>query len=102
MDSLRRRQLIKCRTIAKASLTRMQNFKEAGDRKINEIQVRFDELPGIFNKCDTAQDELELLDDTDHSGDRELFENQNYEVKAKFNELLNPVVNRPFSRQLTT
>ena len=61
----------------------MQNFIESGDRKVNEIQVRFDDLPGIFNRYDTAQNELELLDDTDHSGDRELFETQYYEVKGK-------------------
>jgi hypothetical protein len=76
----------------------MQNFIEAGDLKINEIQVRFDELPTIFNNYDTAQNELELLYDTDHSGDRELFETQYYKIKANFNELLHPVVNRPSSR----
>ena len=74
METERRAQLIKRRAVAKASLTRMQNFIETGDLKVNEIQVRSDELPSIFNKYDTAQDELELLDDTDHSGDRELFE----------------------------
>jgi hypothetical protein len=98
MDSTRRAQLIKRRAVAKASLTRMQNFIGAGDLKVNEIQVKFDELPSIFNKYDTAQDELELLDETDHSGDRELFETQYYKVKVKFNELLHPVVNRPSSR----
>jgi len=65
-DSTRRTQLIKRCAVAKASLTRMQNFLESGDLKVNEIKVRFDELPGIFNKYDTAQDELELQDDTDH------------------------------------
>jgi len=53
---------------------------EAGDQNTNEIQVRFDELQGNFNRYDTAQNELELLDDTDHFGDRELFENQYHEV----------------------
>ena len=67
MDAARRQQLIKRRAVAKASLTRMQNFLESGDLKVNEFKVRFDELPGIFNKCDTAQDELELHDDADHS-----------------------------------
>ena len=52
----------------------MQNFIESGDRKVNEIQVRFDDLPGIFNRYDTAQNELELLDDKGHYGDRESFE----------------------------
>ena len=34
---------------------------------------------------------MELLDDTDRFGDRELFENQYYKVKAKFNKLLHTV-----------
>ena len=67
--------------------------------QVNEIKVGFDELQGIFNKYDTAQDELELHDDTDHSDDRELFETQYYEVKAKFNEILHPVVQQPLSRR---
>jgi len=49
MDSTHRPKLIKRRGVAKASLTRMQNFLESGDLKVNEIKVRFDELPGIFN-----------------------------------------------------
>jgi F0F1-type ATP synthase gamma subunit len=93
-----RQQLIRQRAVAKASLTRMQTFTEAGDHKVNEIQVRFDDLPSIFNRSDTAQSELELSDDTDHSGEQEVFENQYYEVKAKFNELLHPVVERHLSR----
>jgi len=72
-------------------------FLESGDLKVNEIKVRFDELPGIFNKYDTAQDELELHDDTGHSDDRQLLEKQYFEVKAKFNELLHPVVNQALS-----
>jgi len=42
---------------------------------------------------------LELSDDTYHSDDRELFENQYYQVEAKFNELLHPVVEQPLSRR---
>jgi hypothetical protein len=34
-------------------------FIEANDRKLNEIQVRFDELPEIRSKYETAQDALE-------------------------------------------
>jgi hypothetical protein len=63
----------------------MQSFIETGDRKLNDIQVRFEELPNIFNRFDNAQSELELSDDTDHSGKREVFEGQYFEVKAKFN-----------------
>jgi len=40
MDSTRRTQLIKRRAVAKTSLTRMQNFLESGDLKVNEIKVR--------------------------------------------------------------
>ena len=66
-------------------LSRIQNFIEVGDHNIIEIQLRFNKLPDIFNRYGTAQRELELSDDTDHSGDRELFETQYYQVKAKFN-----------------
>ena len=31
----------------------------------------FYDLQGIFDRYDTAQNELELSDDTDHFGDRE-------------------------------
>lgn len=41
----------------------MPNF-EANDRKLHEIQVRFDELPDIRNKYEMAQDELECSGDT--------------------------------------
>jgi hypothetical protein len=75
----------------------MQAFIESCDLKINDIKVRFDELSRIFNKFDTAQDELELGDDMDHSSDREIFEKQYFDVKAKFNELLHPVVEQPVS-----
>jgi hypothetical protein len=75
MEPTRRTQLIRQRTVAKTSLTRLQTFIETGDSKVNEIQVRFDDLQVIFNKFENAQGELELSDDMDHSGDRELFEN---------------------------
>jgi len=88
-------QLIKQRSIARGMLSCIQNFIEVGDQKINEIQVRFNKLPDIFNRYDVAQSELELSDDTDHTGDRELFENQYYQVEAKFSELLHPVVDPP-------
>jgi hypothetical protein len=74
MDSKCRDQLIRRRAVAKSALTRMQNFLDTGDTKIHEIKVISHELPVIFNKYDTAQDELESLDDNDHSGDRESFE----------------------------
>ena len=42
MEHIRRQQLIKCRAVAKASLTCMQNFIEAVDAKVNEIKLRLD------------------------------------------------------------
>jgi DNA repair exonuclease SbcCD ATPase subunit len=100
MDDKRREQLIKRRGVAKASLTRMQTFIEAGDLKVNEIKVRLDKLPSILNKYETVQDELECLDEADHSLDREVFENQYYQVEARFNELLHPAIKPLHSRQL--
>jgi len=41
---------------------------------------------------------LDLSDYTDQFGDRELFENQYYEVKTKFSELLHPAIDTPRSR----
>ena len=60
MKSTRRNQLTRQRAIDKSYLTRMQTFIETVDRKLNDIQVRFDELPNIFNNSETAQSELEL------------------------------------------
>ena len=67
MDAKRRTQLIRQRAVAKSAITRMQTFIETGDRKLNDIQFRFDELPNICNTFETAQSELELSDDTDYS-----------------------------------
>jgi hypothetical protein len=99
MDATRSQQLIRQRAVAKACLSLMKTFIESDDHKVNEIQLRFDDLPDIFNRCDTAQNELELLDVTDHSADRELFETQYYEVKTKFDELLHPAIEQPLSRR---
>ena len=44
---MRRQQLIRQRAVSKSSLTRMETFIETGERKLNDIQVRFDELPNI-------------------------------------------------------
>jgi hypothetical protein len=54
MDAARRQQLIKRGAFAKASLTRMQNFLESGDFKVNEIKVRLDKLSSILNKFAVA------------------------------------------------
>ena len=59
-------------------------------------------MPIIFNKYESAQDELECLDEADYSVDKEEFEIQYYQVEAKFNEHLHPLVEPPRSRQLTT
>jgi len=66
MDTTRITQLIRQRAVAKSALTRMQIFIETRDRKLNDIQVRFDELPNVYNKFETEQSELDLSDDTDY------------------------------------
>jgi hypothetical protein len=63
MDAVQRQRFIRQHAVAKAALTRMQSFIETGDHKINDIQVRYDELPNIFCKFENAQKELELSDD---------------------------------------
>jgi len=83
-------------------LKRILHFIEAGEHKLNEIQVRFDKLSHIFNRYDTAQSDLELSDDTDHSGVTELFENQYCHVEARFHGLLHAVVEPPLSRHNST
>ena len=70
-------------------------LRRIGDQRLNDIEVKFDELPNIYKKFETAQSELELLDDTDYSVDRQHFEDQYFEVKEKFNELLHPVLDPP-------
>jgi hypothetical protein len=98
MDSTRRAQIINEQSVLTGMLSRIQNFIEVGDQKINEIQVRFNKLVDIFKRYDIAHSELEISADTDHTGDRELFEFQYYHFEARFNELLHPVVDTPTSR----
>jgi len=76
MDSTRCTQLIRQPAVAKSALTRMQTFIKTGDRKLNDIKFRFDELPNIYNNFETAHSELELSDDTDYSDDSQQFEDQ--------------------------
>jgi hypothetical protein len=91
MDPELRKKLIRQRAVAKTSLTGLQNFISAREFKVNELQVRYDELPTIYNKYDNAQNELEISDDHHHSTDREVFEDQYYEIKARLLELLHPI-----------
>jgi hypothetical protein len=49
IDSTRRQQLIKQRAFARGMLSRIKMFIEAGDSKLNEIRVRLNKLPDIFN-----------------------------------------------------
>jgi len=76
MEPIIRQQLIRQRAVAKSSLNRMQTFLESGDLMVNEIQVRFYDLQDIFDRYDSAQIELELSDDSDHSVDMQQFEDQ--------------------------
>jgi hypothetical protein len=64
--------------------------------------VRLDKLPSILSKYESAQDELECLDEIDYTLDREEFETQYYQVEAKFNELLHPVVESPQPRNISS
>jgi hypothetical protein len=50
----------------------MQTYITAGERKIHDLQVRYDELPNILCEFKAAQSELELLDNFDHSADSHL------------------------------
>jgi hypothetical protein len=48
MEATRCEQLIRRRAVAKGMLTCMQAFIEAGNHNVNQIQVRFNKLPGIL------------------------------------------------------
>ena len=50
MEAKRRAQLIRLRTVAKFSITRMQSFIETGDRKLNDIEFSYDELSNIYKQ----------------------------------------------------
>jgi len=90
MDSAHRKKLVRQRAAAKSSLTRLQNFIEVSECKLQDLQVRYEELPNILCKFETAQNELEITDENDYSLDRESFEQQYFQVKAKFIELSHP------------
>ena len=61
---------------------------------MHDLQVRYEELRNILCKFETAQNELETTDDVDYSLDRESFEQQYFQVKANFIELLHPADNQ--------
>ena len=90
MDVQQRTKLVRQRAAAMSSLTRIQTYIYAGERKMNDLQARYENLPSIFNKFESAQNELEQSDDFDHSGERERFEEQYYQIKERFIELLYP------------
>ena len=89
MDQQRCKQLIRQRAAAKASFTRIQMYIDSGDRKFNQLQVRYDELQVIVSKFEIAQSELETVDHQNHEGDRKQFE-QYFYVKERFMELMYP------------
>ena len=66
MDSAHRKKLVRQRAVAKSSLTRLQNI-EVSECKLHDLQVRYEELPNILCKFETAQNELEISDDSDYS-----------------------------------
>jgi hypothetical protein len=69
MDPSKGSHLVR-RGIKKNHTYTMQTFIETGVRKPNTIEVSSDELPSIFNKFETGQNELEFSDDTDPSIDK--------------------------------
>jgi len=79
----------------------MHTYIDTGESKLNDIQVRYDELPKIYNKFEAAQRELELPDDNDYSLDRQQFEDHYFALQARFNELLQPVVQKLPSRHIS-
>jgi len=54
----------------------MKNVFETTDLKVNEIKIRLNKLPSIASQYESAQDELEYLDEASYSLNREEFENQ--------------------------
>jgi hypothetical protein len=85
MEADQRKRLVRQRAVAKSQLTWLQKFIESDEQKVNDLQVRYEELPNIFCKFEAAQGELELSEDDDHFDAREAFKNQYYQVKARFN-----------------
>jgi len=55
MESELRKKLVRQRAIAKSSLTRLQNFIDTGERKLHDLQIRYEELSNILRKFETAQ-----------------------------------------------
>jgi hypothetical protein len=55
MDDQQRKRLVWQRAVAKSSLTRMQTYINAGERKIHDLQVRYEELPNILCEFKAAQ-----------------------------------------------
>src|SRR5215469_9175898 len=88
LESAQREKLIRQRSVAKGMLSRMQTFIESGNSDVDDIQVRCNKLPSILAKYEAAQEELECYDDSDHSEDRALFEQQYCTVEARLNKLL--------------
>jgi len=97
MDTTRRTQLIRQSAVAISALRRMQIFTELAGQKINELQLNFDDLKSTFDRYCTAQINWNYLRTNDF-GNRELFGKLYYEFKAKFSDLIHPVIDTPRSR----
>jgi hypothetical protein len=97
LDPAQRNKLIKQREVAKGMLSRMQDFINSDDPDINQTQVRFNKLPGIYAKYEASQEELEGCDETDHTDDRAEFESQYFAVEARFHEILHASLNHATS-----
>jgi carotenoid cleavage dioxygenase-like enzyme len=61
MDAEHRKKLVRQRAVAKSSLTRLQNLIETGERKLHDLQSRYEELPDILSKFETAQNQRQQM-----------------------------------------
>jgi hypothetical protein len=91
-------QLLRKRARVKGDLTRMRNYIEAGELDLHEVTVRYDDLLNIKLRYEAVQDQLEIVDSTDHSEDCDAFQKNFFYVKARFHEVLNPIVQPVKSR----
>ena len=82
MDPKDKSLFVRARGVAKASLTRIDNyvnsFRPSGS--INAITFRLEDLPRIRQKFEDAQDQLELNDSESHEDARAEFETLYYDL----------------------
>jgi hypothetical protein len=75
----------------------MPHFINSDNPDINQTQVRFNKLPGIYAKYEASQKELEGCDETNRTDDRAEFESQYFAMEARFHEILHASLNHATS-----